>query len=286
MTASVTTGQQARQLIAEQLKRLENLRPDVLQGQDPEALHQFRVSLRRLRSLLSQFRPALELPPRLSRARIAALARSTGSCRDADVLREHLEQQLLPRLAPGDRQACAPLLQALKRQRHQAMVELHAELSAERTRKLLRRLDRWCREPHYSRLGLLPLEDWLREWLQACSGGCFLHAGWFAADPSDSDLHELRKRIKEVRYGLEALRNWLGEPGEGWISNLRRVQSCLGDLHDQEVLRQLIHGHGHTATALRHSLEQDRRERWEQWQQLRAELLPAQRRHALLQLGS
>lgn len=285
MTASVTTGEQARQLIAEQLTRLERLRPDVLEGRDPEALHQFRVSLRRLRSLFSQFRPALELPPRLSRARIAALARSTGSCRDADVLREHLEQRLLPRLEPDDRQACAPLLQALKRQRQQAMAELHAELSAKRTRTLLRRLDRWCREPRYSRLGLLPLEDWLREWLQACSGGCFLHAGWFAADPSDSDLHELRKRIKEVRYGLEALRDWLGEPGEGWISELRRAQSCLGDLHDQEVLRQLIHGHGHTATALRHGLEQDRQERWEQWQQLRADLLQTQRRHSLLQLA-
>ncbi len=286
MTASVTTGELAQELISQQLTRLERLRPEVLEGNDPEALHQFRVSLRRLRSLLGQFSPALELPPRLSRARIAALARATGSCRDADVLREHLEQRLLPRLAPEKRKACTPLLRALKRQRHEAMKELQTELGSERAQKLLRRLDRWCREPRYSRLGQLPLEGWLREWLQACSGGCFLHAGWFAADPSDGELHELRKRIKEVRYGLEALRDWLGEAGEGWIGDLRRAQSCLGDLHDLEVLRQLVHGHGQAVTALRDSLEQDRQERWDQWQQLRADLLPPQRRHSLLELAS
>lgn len=67
-------------------------------GEEPEALHQFCVSLRRLRSLLGQFGPAVKLPPRLKRSRIAALARPTSSCRDADVLRENLAQRLLERL--------------------------------------------------------------------------------------------------------------------------------------------------------------------------------------------
>jgi CHAD domain-containing protein len=122
------------------------------------------------------------------------------------------------------------VLRQLKEQRHQAMAELDAELTSGRTRKLLSRLDRWSQEPRYTSLGQLPLVEWLPEWLQACSGGCFLHAGWFSVHASDVDLHELRKRIKEVRYGLEALHGWLGDAGEHWISDLRSVQSCLGEL--------------------------------------------------------
>lgn len=290
MTASITTGEQAQRLIAHQLSRVETLRPEVLRGEDPEALHQFRVSLRRLRSHLSQFGPALQLPPRLNRARIAALARATGSCRDADVLQEHLERQLLPRLDPVEQKACAPLRRQLKRQRRQAMKALQAELGSDRTHRLLNRLERWCREPRYTSLGQQFLAEWLPEWLQACSGTCFLHGGWFAAHPSDAELHELRKRIKEVRYGLEALRGWLGEPGEAWIRDLRDVQSCLGDLHDLEVLMQLL---GHQSpdddaaswSSLRRLLEEQRQERWQQWLELRSKLLQADRRRSLVRLA-
>jgi CHAD domain-containing protein len=290
MTASITTGEQAQQLIAHQLSRVETLRPEVLRGEDPEALHQFRVSLRRLRSHLSQFGPALQLPPRLNRARIAALARATGSCRDVDVLQEHLERQLLPRLDPREQKACAPLRRQLKRQRRQAMKALQAELGSDRAHRLLNRLERWCREPRYTSLGQQSLAEWLPEWLQACGGSCFLHGGWFAAHPSDAELHELRKRIKEVRYGLEALRGWLGEPGEAWIRDLRDVQSCLGDLHDLEVLMQLLgpqspDDDAASWSSLRRLLEEQRQERWQQWLELRSKLMQPDRRRSLVRLA-
>lgn len=285
MTTSISTGEQAQRLIAHQLTRLRALRPRVLEDDDPEALHQWRVSLRRLRSLISQFGAALELPPRLKRARIASLARATGNCRDADVLRERLEQRLLPRLQPGERKGCKPLLRQLKQQRRRAFQELEAALRSRRCGTLLDQLESWCLAPRTTGLGQQPLEDWLQEWLLNCSSGCFLHGGWFAEDPRDPDLHALRKQVKEVRYGLEALRDWLGEAGDGWIHDLRSVQSCLGDLHDQEVLRQLLHGHGPAAAGLRDALEQDRQACWSQWRQWRETLLPRRRRQSLLQLS-
>lgn len=285
MTASVSTGEQAQQLISRQLCRLQSLQPRVLEDDDPEALHQFRVSLRRLRSLITQFGAALELPPKLNRSRIAALARATGNCRDADVLHAQLEQRLLHRLQPAERQGCRPLLRQLKRQRRHAFRELEAGLRSRRCRTLLEQLQSWSHAPAYTNLGQRPLEDWLEEWLLASTGCCFLHGGWFAGDPSDPELHALRKRVKEVRYGLEALAAWLGDAGEGWVHDLRAAQSCLGDLHDQEVLLQLIRGHGKAASALHQALEQDRQERWQQWQTLRDELLQPERRRSLLRLS-
>ena len=289
MQPCTSSGDHARQLIQQQLARLRDLHPLVLADRDPEPLHQFRVSLRRLRALLQQFGPALVLPRRISRARIAAVARATGRCRDGDVLSAVLETQLLPQLQAAERKACAPLRRRLRQQRRRAFVELRDELGSKRYRNLMEQLEAWCRTPRFSRLGQLDLTDWLQEWLLASTGCCFLHAGWFAADPAAPDLHDLRKRIKEVRYGLEALRDRLGSNGEAWIADLRRVQSCLGDLHDQEVLLQLLceaRGGSPTPAALIQALEAQRDCSWQQWQRLTEELLPAQRRRSLVGLGA
>ena len=77
---------------------------EVLADDDPEALHQLPVALRRLRTALGQFGPALELPKGVTERRIAQVAERTGRCRDLDVLRLRLREQILPRL-PSQEQA-------------------------------------------------------------------------------------------------------------------------------------------------------------------------------------
>ena len=53
---------------------------------DDEALHDFRVSLRRLRSIIRAYRPFLKgSKPRKLRKRLGALASSTNVARDAEV---------------------------------------------------------------------------------------------------------------------------------------------------------------------------------------------------------
>ena len=54
----------------------------MLRDADREPLHQIRVNLRRLRTVLSVFGPALVLPRGVRAARIASLARCTGETRD------------------------------------------------------------------------------------------------------------------------------------------------------------------------------------------------------------
>ncbi|MFM7265401.1 MAG: CHAD domain-containing protein, partial [Cyanobium sp.] len=76
-----SNGAHARALIEGHGRRLEQLQRELRQDADPEVLHQLRVSLRRLRTVLSQFGPALVLPHGISTARIAALARRTGEAR-------------------------------------------------------------------------------------------------------------------------------------------------------------------------------------------------------------
>ena len=56
---ALSSGAYALDLIQRQVRRLGKLQGEVLADRDPEPLHQLRVSLRRLRTALSQFGPAL-----------------------------------------------------------------------------------------------------------------------------------------------------------------------------------------------------------------------------------
>jgi CHAD domain-containing protein len=51
-------------------------------------------------------------------------------------------------------------------------------------------------------------------------------------DPTDSHLHQLRIRLKDLRYGCETLALVEGAPAAKTAKAAERLQSQLGDLHD------------------------------------------------------
>jgi CHAD domain-containing protein len=286
----LSNGAHARALIEGHGRRLSQLQREVLRDGDREPLHQVRVSLRRLRTVLSLFGPALVLPRGVRAARIASLARCTGATRDLDVLGERLQGQLLPRLDPADHQALRPLLRRLARRRQRAFHTAQEALSSPRTERLLRKIDRWQRRPQFTALGQEPLADWQVEWHRPLSAALFLHPGWWAGQPRDPELHALRKRIKGVRYSLEAL----GEPLEGsrhdWIAALKQAQGVLGELHDLQVLEALLHEESAAVPrsarrGLQAELERQRAIEWARWRELSGRLLRPECRAALSSLS-
>lgn len=287
---SLSAGAYALERLQHLSHRLHHLRADVLADRDPEPLHQYRVSLRRLRSLLIQFAPALVLPARVTPRRLALLARATGQTRDLDVLRQRLEQDLLPALEAPQRQRCGGvLLDSLAQRRRKAFALLEAELLASRTQRLLQRLNDWQQQPRFTPLGEQPLQPWIREWLLSFAGGCFLHSGWFAEAPDAADLHDLRKRLKAVRYSLELLQEPLGAPAEAWLQRWRQAQNCLGDLQDLAVMERWLEQErrprwGDAAQALQAWISAERQACWNRWLLLRGELLEPACRRSLLEL--
>jgi len=280
--------------IRRQVRRLERLQPAVLQDRDPENLHQLRVGLRRLRSLLELFRPALVLPPGVEGWRLASLARRTGPCRDLDVLQRRLEQQLLPALAAEERQALAPWRKGLERERREALERLSRALAGPRWSRLLERLRRWQHKPCFSHLGRQPLTPWLSLWPTPVLAALFLHPGWWEEDPAADSLHGLRKRIKMARYALEPLEPFCPAELRGWIADLRQAQGHLGELHDLQVLEGRLQAEGQRRrgkglTGLRQELARQRQEHWRLWCQQAPALQADGRRHCvqnlLLELG-
>jgi CHAD domain-containing protein len=275
--SALCIGTYALRLIQVQVKRLGKLQPKVLADENPESLHQLRVSLRRLRTILHQFMPALALPESVDTNRIAAVARCTSLTRDLDVLRERLERQLLPLLPADERQAMEPAMKRLGRQRNQAFDLLADALRSPNYLKILARLHRWQDSPRFTRLGDQTIDYWLYELHAPFTGILFLHRGWQANDYSAEELHSLRKLIKNARYALENLEPWLDSKIQDGIAQLRNAQGILGDLHDLGVLELILADHKMPVKlkklpTLRAEIKRQQRRCWLDWQQQVARL--------------
>lgn len=294
VVAELSSGDYARELIQRQIRRLGKLQGEVLADNDPEPLHQLRVSLRRLRTALAQFGPALVLPDSVTDRRIAAVAQRTSLCRDLDVLQLRLRQQLLPRLPAEEQHALEGPMRRLARDRNQAFDTLKEALLSSRYLKLLARLHKWQKRPRLTPLGERPLARWLYEWQAPFTAALFLHPGWMVEDPAAEALHDLRKRIKAARYALEHLEDWCEPPLQAWIQELRQAQDHLGELHDLQILGGSLGDNAKRLKAsslpvLRSELQAQQREHWLHWRELAQRLQQDDNRQdiqrRLLELG-
>ncbi|MFQ6538155.1 MULTISPECIES: CHAD domain-containing protein [Aphanothece] len=292
--AILSNGAHAHQLLDRHCKRMVSLHAPVLENRDPEPLHQMRVAMRRLRTCLNQFGPALELPDGVGVQRLARSVRRLGAARDLDVLRDRLEQTLLPRLPKQEIRRLKPALKQLQRERGEAQQQLQEVLNSSRHLKLIAQLQKWLRQPRYTPLGDEPLQHWLLEWQWPCLGTLLLHRGWRITAPQGQrdveELHALRKGIKEARYRLENLQPLGGAVGLDWINRLKQGQELLGELNDLAVLRQAIESQASQRLArhlpeLDKLLDEQRLACWAQWRILAMELVERhERAHLVLGL--
>lgn len=283
----VSTGSYVQALISRHAARLQALRDRGFSGDDPEPLHQWRVSCRRLASVVEQFAPVLRLPRRLQRQRIAALARSAGQCRDLDVQLAWLQGEILPALPSAEQQALSPSLERLERWRAEALLEAQALLAGRRCDRLLQRLRQWQRRPRFQRLAQEPLQAWLPEWLAPVWSDLFTLPGWWAGAEAAAEQHRLRRRIKRSRYSLEALEPVLLPQQTAWLAPLRQAQDSLGAIQDLQVLAQLLAdprlpGRPAALPQLRALLEQRQRQAQQQWQTQAQWWRSSTTRHGLL----
>ena len=283
-------GAYAAGLIQRHLKQIVSLQGGVLKDEEPEPLHQLRVHLRKLRTLLVQFGPALVLPERLTEQGLAKSGRRLGLVRDLDVLAGQIQQQL-PRLPAPELAALKPVLKALGRSRKQAFAGLTEELRSRRYLRMLSKLQGWIRQPLFTAFGEEPAQHWLLEWKSPVLAGLGSHPGWRVQDPDQGGacLHDLRKRIKQARYGLANLQELEGEGLDGWIARFQSQQDTLGALNDLFVLNQAMADQlpGNPAQLvpeLTARLQAQQWELWRQWQPEASSMLAESGRNGLREL--
>ncbi|HEX7184504.1 MAG TPA: CHAD domain-containing protein [Thermoanaerobaculia bacterium] len=206
---------------------------------DAEALHDFRVALRRLRSCLRSYRPLLEASvPRKLAKKLRKLAQATGPGRDTEVQIEWLRPRA-KHLAGAHRAGLSWLLARLEERMRGAYGELTEHLEAGFPgveQKLRRRLSVYRTEVHLDPSGRRPtLADATAEILRGQIAELETHLARIEESGDEHEAHEARISAKRLRYLLEPFAGELAPAGPV-VKRLKAVQDLLGELHDAHVL--------------------------------------------------
>jgi CHAD domain-containing protein len=235
-----------------QVEKLRDAMRRLTEQPDAEAVHDTRVSCRRLRVALGIARPLYRRRAvTCARDRLKRLLRLMGEPRDAEVLAQRV-WKLSGRARPG----AAP---AGTRGHNQAwlgwLVETHATLqrlratatAAEEFADLPAEIEHLLERPprkskHAERLLAAPLMDIARDALDEAMSDVE-HMAHVAAESPAGQLHALRIAMKKLRYageffltGAPASDNATAHTAiEAIIATARHFQDVLGELHDAVV---------------------------------------------------
>ncbi len=201
---------------------------------DPEFLHDFRVALRRTRSVLSEVKRVFpEAVEAHYKREFRWLAEETGSVRDLDVLLDFMSRW-------KEEADLAPLFAHFTLRRREAHLRLVAELESKRYSDLVHN---WGEVLNTQVQPKMPRQDAERPILHVVSPRVrrrlkrVLRAGQkLSADAPAADLHKLRIQAKKLRYLLEIFGSLYPVEALGPVLfRLKRLQDTLGEIHDAQV---------------------------------------------------
>lgn len=207
-----------------------------------EALHDFRVAVRRLRTWLRTFRDQLGgLGSKRARRALGDLARGTNTGRDAEVQLEWLRSQS-DLFSTRDRVGYTWLIDWLEARREESYASARGEIVrafSDIAEKLRHELATLTITVHLAPDGREPSEEGtFRE--VALGAIKELHATLKAQlreidGPNAEEGHEARISAKRLRYVVEPLAAEFPHAAE-LVKHLKGVQDVLGEMHDMQLL--------------------------------------------------
>jgi triphosphatase len=272
------------------LAQLEANVPGVLHGHDTEFVHQARVALMRLRSVLRFAAPPEETAARLN-AELRPFAAALGAARDWDVLID----QTLPPIAAACRANAAALrlFGAARRERAKARAAMRVAMTSRPYCAALLSVARWLNEPPPGDSA----ETGLAQFAAARIRGRhkrLLHSASDLAALTPEQLHRVRIDAKRLRYSAECFASlYHDREAHRYLRELEAIQDALGAINDAAVAEGLVaqlrpaaslgafirgwlesHNAGHLAAARRALARLARRKRF--WTRPRA--VPSERK--------
>lgn len=252
------TAGQARHLLAAEYAIMLRNETDMALGL-VEPLHDYRVALRRLRTLLRTFRALL--PPAVFRAITAHaqwLSDELGQARDADVWLAFAERPAVRHtLPPGLRNKFAEHLAQMRLVKRQVM---RTTLSHRRYRETKRILDRLVYQPWPAKPGrVTSLAAFARQALRD-NQRQIMKRHRQCRQFTMEEAHALRKACRRGRYLCDFFAPWLGPQARHTRAQLLAMQNALGKVHDCDTGLAVLHAREfHCATRLMQKLKARRR---------------------------
>lgn len=279
----------ARQSLQRYSEGIEQHLAGAAEGKEPEAIHQVRVSCRRLRTALQVFGPCLAgQPVRRWRKEVKHLLKSLRKARDADIQIQFLEDLLKqaaskPKVLPGLRR----LLLRLRQKRGRLQKRIRKAVERFVKKNILSEIQSQAAQPgdlqnSSETEGIGSIEVWAG----AAVGKALEKTTALLQclqNPKDTKSHHrLRIAVKRLRYTLEIFQPGIEGDLERFIKPLKKLQTLLGDLNDCVVWLEQIEtfsskekkrteayfGHSRPFRRLEAGLDYVRRNRKKQWRVL------------------
>lgn len=206
----------------------------VREGVDVEALHDFRVAMRRARSLFNQAGKVFSERLREAfRPEFAWLSRGTGPKRDLDVFAQHLRER-------EDVRGLGPAIALVEQDALSAQRELLEVLDSERYARFVAEwsamLEHTVAHGSRTRLGREPAEAVARDIVRRLLRRALREGRDIDADSPIEALHTLRKTCKKLRYVIDGYAPVLpGRSARRALRQLRTMQEQLGAVCDCDV---------------------------------------------------
>ena len=219
-------------------------------GDDPEAIHQMRVALRRLRAALAMFKQAIPCAEfEVFRTEAKDLATAMGPARDCDALRELIE--IGPMAHFGEAKDFSMLLDALEARRRAAYTEARALLASKRPTIFVLKLSAfvarrgWRNALGAEQLAILtePVGIFGAQALDRLYKRVLKRGKNLAALP-DAARHQARIALKNLRYGAEFFAGCFIETRSAspFLRATAQLQTVLGAHNDAASADQFLSG--------------------------------------------
>ncbi|MBV9793275.1 MAG: CYTH and CHAD domain-containing protein [Actinobacteria bacterium] len=231
--------------LAAQAGQLKALDPSVRRD-EPDSVHQMRVTSRRLRSTLQSFGQVLRgADTKHLATELRWLGHVLGDARDAEVLSAHIQAELHQapvELVMGPVQArVVEHFAPLAAQSRKAVL---AALDSPRYFALLDELDQILATPPLGPDADRPAKKALAEAVSRTyrrTRKRMKHADQaHPGEPTNVALHAARRAAKRSRYAAEAVTPVYGKQAKRYAKQLKKVQSSLGDHQDAVIARNML----------------------------------------------
>jgi CHAD domain-containing protein len=264
---------------------------DVITDGKLSAIHQMRVSLRRLRSFVQGFAPILDIPTVMGEKQIGKIAKTLGKVRDLDVLRDICKNYRVD-LPESEQLYLNEVISTIDKRRRKSLFKVHSMLDSKEYQSFKLGLNNWLNCASYQSNARVPISDILPALLSTTVGQLRLNSGWWSdsdLDPTVSPesavdrllltqgtaLHSLRKQIKATRYLMELFVDRYPPQYQDYLQDFQQIHKLLGNIQDRVVLDdflQKILGKraAHKLPTIYSQIDRDRYLNWQAWQPIQA----------------
>jgi CHAD domain-containing protein len=232
------------------------LESKVLADNDIEAIHQMRVSLRRLRSQIQAFGSILDIPTVMGEKQIGKIAKVLGKVRDLDVLKKTCKSREI-NLPDAEKVQIEKVLATILKRRRKEILKVKLMLNDRDYQYFKLAINNWLNNPHYLPTAKVEIGSILPELLLPAVGKLLIDASWWIDLDLDSGMdpevavaqillihgeifHNFRKQVKATRYLMEIFVDRYPSRYQEYLKDLKQIHQLFGNIQDNLVLDKFI----------------------------------------------